>query len=64
MVAEEVQYEDEQLVIGGVIRGRGLKADRLVHIQGFGDFQIEKVFLEHSFCISPRCRPEVHGGKM
>lgn len=30
-------------MISGVVRGKGLKADRLVHLQGYGDFQIEKV---------------------
>jgi pre-rRNA-processing protein TSR1 len=46
LVAEAVRYEDEKLVVSGIVRGRGLKADRLVHIQGYGDFQIEKVLLE------------------
>lgn len=43
MVAEEVRYEGDQLVVAGVVRGKGMKADRLIHIQGFGDFQIDKV---------------------
>jgi pre-rRNA-processing protein TSR1 len=43
LLAEEVRLEGDALVVGGVVRGKGLKADRLVHIQGFGDFQIEKV---------------------
>lgn len=43
LVAEEVRFENDQLCIAGVVRGRGLSADRLVHIQGFGDYQIDKV---------------------
>lgn len=43
MVAEEVRWENDQLMVAGVVRGKGMKADRLVHIQGFGDFQIDKV---------------------
>jgi len=57
MVAEEVRYEDERLIVGGVVRGRGLKADRLVHIQGFGDFQIDKI------CAYPSAR-RTHGDEM
>ncbi|KAA8911036.1 hypothetical protein FN846DRAFT_937085 [Sphaerosporella brunnea] len=54
LVAEEVWFEDEMLVVGGVVRGKGLKADRLVHIQGFGDFQIDKICAHPS---SRRSRP-------
>jgi len=44
LLADDVRWsEEEGLVIGGVVRGKGLKADRLVHIPGHGDFQIEKV---------------------
>jgi pre-rRNA-processing protein TSR1 len=57
IVAEEVRYEDEKLIVGGVVRGRGLKADRLVHIQGFGDFQIDKI------CAYPSAR-RTHGDEM
>lgn len=31
------------LAVTGVIRGSNLSANRLVHIQGYGDFQVEKV---------------------
>lgn len=31
------------LVAEGTVRGQGMTADRLVHITGFGDFQIEKI---------------------
>lgn len=33
------------LRIEGVVRGARLSADRLVHLQGFGDFMLEKVSL-------------------
>ena len=45
LLAEEVRWDVmEGLIIGGTVRGRGLKADRLVHIQGYGDFRIKKVY--------------------
>jgi pre-rRNA-processing protein TSR1 len=31
------------LVVSGFVRGGKLSADRLVHIQNYGDFQIDKV---------------------
>lgn len=31
------------LVVEGVVRGGGLNANRLVHLQGFGDFRVSKV---------------------
>lgn len=31
------------IVVSGVVRGKGLKADRLVHIPGWGDFQIATI---------------------
>ncbi|GLA00287.1 hypothetical protein AnigIFM60653_008346 [Aspergillus niger] len=37
--AEEV----DDVVVTGVVRGKGLKADRLVHIPGWGDFQIGSI---------------------
>lgn len=53
MMVEEVRWPlgkavaDESgvggVVLTGVIRGRGLKADRLVQVGDWGDFQIEKV---------------------
>ena len=56
VLADDVRFENDQLVIEGVVRGRGLNADRLVHIQGFGDFQIDKVrhYLGFNFTISVR----------
>lgn len=46
MLVDEVQWpEDEQghVVVTGIVRGKGLKADRLVQVGDWGDFQIEKV---------------------
>ena len=53
MLVEEVRWpsgkavstDDErgEAVLTGVIRGRGLKADRLVQVGDWGDFQIEKI---------------------
>ncbi|KAK9448240.1 uncharacterized protein V1518DRAFT_428016 [Limtongia smithiae] len=51
MLADKTWYEPSQtsaggsglLALQGVIRGKKLSADRLVHIPGCGDFQIEKI---------------------
>ncbi|KAL2829351.1 hypothetical protein BJY01DRAFT_125001 [Aspergillus pseudoustus] len=40
---ENASAEVDDVVLTGVVRGRGLKADRLVHVPGWGDFQIEAV---------------------
>lgn len=54
LVAEEVQWDaqEDAVVISGVVRGKGLKADRLVYIQGHGDFQVAKVL--SISCLKPR----------
>merc|ERR1711939_545964 len=46
MLVDDVQWpENEQnnVVLTGVVRGKGLKADRLVQVGDWGDFQIEKI---------------------
>ncbi|KAG7194357.1 uncharacterized protein KQ657_004569 [Scheffersomyces spartinae] len=48
MVADSVKWSTEdpnngQLVIEGTVRGIGFNANKLVHIPGHGDFQIEKM---------------------
>lgn len=46
MLVDEVHWpenEQENVVLTGVVRGKGLKADRLVHVGDWGDFQIEKI---------------------
>lgn len=43
MLPEDVTWEGEQAVVTGVVRGRGLKADRLVQVGDWGDLQIEKI---------------------
>lgn len=37
---EATSTEVDDVVLTGVVRGKGLKADRLVHVPGWGDFQI------------------------
>ena len=46
MLADEIQWPSspsESTVITGVVRGKGLKADRLVTVGDWGTFQIEKI---------------------
>ncbi|ODV80294.1 DUF663-domain-containing protein [Suhomyces tanzawaensis NRRL Y-17324] len=46
MVADNAYWsgnEDGTVVLEGTVRGIGFNANRLVHVPGFGDFQIEKI---------------------
>lgn len=45
MLADSVDYDHNQeaLVVEGVLRGRDMNADRLIHIPGYGDYQISKI---------------------
>ncbi|KAK5136826.1 hypothetical protein LTR08_001748 [Meristemomyces frigidus] len=43
MLLDEVRWEEAGPVVTGTIRGRGLKADRLVQVGEWGDLQIEKI---------------------
>ncbi|TKA32845.1 hypothetical protein B0A50_01071 [Salinomyces thailandicus] len=43
LLPEEVRWEENRPVVTGTIRGRGMKADRLVQVGEWGDFQIEKI---------------------
>jgi pre-rRNA-processing protein TSR1 len=46
MLIEDVQWPVEgsrEAILTGVVRGKGLKADRLVQVGDWGDFQIEKI---------------------
>ncbi|KAI1754755.1 hypothetical protein F4782DRAFT_460162 [Xylaria castorea] len=46
MLVDSVRWpknETDSTVLTGVVRGRGLKADRLVHVGEWGTFQIEKI---------------------
>lgn len=46
MLADYVQFAQQDsgpTIITGVVRGRGLKADRLVHIGDWGTYQIDKI---------------------
>ena len=42
MLCEHAQYsqDDGKLAVSGYVRGAPLSADRLVHIPGLGDFQV------------------------
>ncbi|KAI5799896.1 hypothetical protein EDC01DRAFT_648069 [Geopyxis carbonaria] len=57
LLAEEVIFDEDKLVVTGVVRGRGMSADRLIHIQGHGDFQIEKI------CAYPSAIPSRHNAE-
>lgn len=46
MLVDNIQWpenEEGDVVVTGVVRGRGLKADRLVQVGDWGDFQVEKI---------------------
>ncbi|KAH8687193.1 putative ribosome biogenesis protein tsr1 like protein [Tricladium varicosporioides] len=46
MLLDNVQWpenEEQSVVVTGIIRGKPLKADRLVQVGDWGDFQIEKI---------------------
>ncbi|KAK3943539.1 hypothetical protein QBC46DRAFT_456839 [Diplogelasinospora grovesii] len=46
MLVEDIKFngsESEPTILTGVIRGKGLKADRLVQVGDWGTFQIEKI---------------------
>lgn len=46
MLVDEVQWpttEGDNVVLTGIIRGKGLKADRLVQVGDWGEFQIDKI---------------------
>ena len=43
VVVDDISWEQDKPVLTGVVRGKGLKADRLVQVGDWGDFQIEKI---------------------
>ncbi|KAK4973233.1 ribosome biogenesis protein tsr1 [Elasticomyces elasticus] len=55
MMVEDVRWNDgkgkhvegagpaQEVILTGVVRGKGLKADRLIQVGDWGDFQIEKI---------------------
>lgn len=49
MFIEQVQWPEtnsetvDDVVVTGIVRGKGLKADRIAHIPGWGDMQIESI---------------------
>ena len=43
MVVENVSWQSDEAVFTGSVRGKALKADRLVQVGDWGDYQIEKI---------------------
>lgn len=49
LLVEDVKWPEssgdviDDVVLTGVVRGKGLKADRITHIPGWGDFQIDSI---------------------
>ena len=46
MLAEDIKFaysESEPTIVTGIVRGKGLKADRLIQVGDWGTFQIEKI---------------------
>jgi pre-rRNA-processing protein TSR1 len=49
LLVEDVKWPEasadvvDDVVLTGVVRGKGLKADRIAHIPGWGDFQIDSI---------------------
>ncbi|KAI2632369.1 DUF663-domain-containing protein [Hypoxylon sp. NC1633] len=46
MLVDDIRWSSAELestILTGVVRGKGLKADRLVHVGDWGTFQIEKI---------------------
>lgn len=41
--AEEIGGQKGHIVVEGYARGKGFNPDRLIHIPGFGDFQVSKI---------------------
>ncbi|KAJ3320397.1 hypothetical protein HDV06_005320 [Boothiomyces sp. JEL0866] len=44
LLAEDFQYENNTLRVTGYVRGNNLKANHLIHIPEYGDFQIGKIY--------------------
>ncbi|CAK4032262.1 pre-rRNA processing Tsr1 [Lecanosticta acicola] len=43
MLLEDCAFDGDHAIVTGVVRGKGLKADRLVQIGDWGDLQIDKI---------------------
>ena len=41
MLCENVEWKDDKLMVTGYVRGAPISANRLVHVPGLGDFQVE-----------------------
>ena len=45
LLADELNFDDNSgtLLIDGIVRGKGFNINGLIHLPGFGDYQIEKI---------------------
>ncbi|KAI7634772.1 putative pre-rRNA processing protein Tsr1, partial [Hortaea werneckii] len=43
LLPEDVRWEGNMPVVTGTVRGKGLKADRLVQVGEWGDFQVDRI---------------------
>lgn len=43
LIADDVEFIEESLVVSGIVRGVGFDSNRLIHLPGFGDFQVNKI---------------------
>lgn len=57
MLVEDYRVEGDVAVVTGVVRGRNLKADRLVHAGDLGDVQIEKIVAAPLAVSSKKVKP-------
>ncbi|EPY51012.1 ribosome biogenesis protein Tsr1 [Schizosaccharomyces cryophilus OY26] len=44
LLAQSIDYKEGKLAVKGIVRGKGLDPDSLIHIQGFGDFQVNCIY--------------------
>ncbi|CAB11669.1 ribosome biogenesis protein Tsr1 [Schizosaccharomyces pombe] len=44
LLSQEISYSNGNLLVRGIVRGKGLDPNRLIHIQGFGDFAINRIY--------------------
>ena len=57
ILGEKVEWADETLAVTGFVRGAHLSANRLIHIQDFGDFQVSRVRSRPSNRLPPLIVP-------
>lgn len=52
LVADQVGFDGEHVVVEGSVRGNGFHANRLVHLPGLGDFQVEKIEIKEETFVA------------